>query len=74
MIPGHFDPHIGTYRSDAPTTSWVAAHVAVLGMSGETCDVRKATGNVDSCQSSELTVYLLLVSVPKYARGNCDGF
>ena len=41
IIPGHLDPQIGTYRTDAPTTSWVAVQIAVtiaasLNMPGET--------------------------------------
>ena len=29
ITAGHLDPQIGTYRTDAPTTSWVAVQVAV---------------------------------------------
>ena len=28
VIPGHLDPHLGEYRSDAPTTAWVAVQMA----------------------------------------------
>ena len=28
VIPGHLDPHLGDYRSDAPTTAWVAVQMA----------------------------------------------
>ena len=61
---GHFDPQIGTYRTNGPTTSWAAVQVAVtlaanLGLFGEAFDVSQAflvptaSQNVDSLQSSE---------------------
>eukprot|EP00434_Breviolum_minutum_P025436 symbB.v1.2.022474.t1/scaffold1996.1/size93170/9 len=28
VIPGHLDPHLGEYKSDAPTTAWVAVQMA----------------------------------------------
>ena len=28
VIPGHLGPHLGEYRSDAPTTAWVAVQMA----------------------------------------------
>ena len=41
-IPGHLDPQIGIYLTDAPSTPWFAVHVAAtlvasLGVSGDTC-------------------------------------
>ena len=44
IIPGHLVPQIGTCRTDAPTTSWVAEQIAEtitvsLNMFGETCYV-----------------------------------
>ena len=47
IIPGHLDPQIGTYRTDAPATSLVAVQSAVmfavsLSLSSETCDVSPA--------------------------------
>ena len=28
VIPGHLDPHLGQYRSDAPTVMWVCVQLA----------------------------------------------
>ena len=28
VIPGHLDPHLGTFRSDAPTVPWVTVQIA----------------------------------------------
>ena len=47
IIPGHLDPQIGTWRTDASTTSWVSVQIAVtisasLNISGETIDVSAA--------------------------------
>ena len=28
VIPGHLDPHLGSFRSDAPTTLWVAVQMS----------------------------------------------
>ena len=28
VIPGHLDPHLGSYRADAPTTMWTAVQLA----------------------------------------------
>ena len=47
VIPGHRDPQLGLYRTDAPTTSAVAltavtAIAACLGWTGEVFDVMTA--------------------------------
>ena len=47
IIPGHLDPLIRKYRTDAPRTPWVAVQIAVtiavrLNMSGETFHVSSA--------------------------------
>jgi len=47
VIPGHLDPQIGSYRTDAPTTSWLAVLTMVsvglsMNMSGFIFDVTAA--------------------------------
>ena len=47
IIPGHLDPQLGTFRTDAPTTSSVAVHICVAiaaakGWHGWTFDVSTA--------------------------------
>ena len=58
-VPGDLDPQIGSYRTDAPTTSWVAAETRSKFGSGETFDVGAAfqlgmpLEKVGPCQSSD---------------------
>ena len=45
IILDRLDPQVGTYRTDAPSTSWVAVQIEAccdLGMSGESFDVGAA--------------------------------
>lgn len=30
VVPGHQDPHLGAYRSDAPTTTWAAVQMTKI--------------------------------------------
>ena len=84
LSPKHLDSPIGTYRTDAPTTSSVAVHVAVtlalsLDMSSETLDVIAAS--YQECRSKDRFMsvlrtrgHQLLVNVPIYAHDSCCRF
>ena len=47
IIPGHLDPQLGSYRTDSPTTSWLAVLIMISvalcnGMMGSVFDVKTA--------------------------------
>ena len=47
IIPGHLDPQLGSYRTDSPTTSWLAVLTMISvalcnGMMGSVFDVKTA--------------------------------
>ena len=66
VIPGHLDPHLGSYRADAPTTTWSAVQLAK--------NIASMRGWVASC-FDVTTAFLSGKEVDRevYIRAPCDG-